>query len=147
MHMRSAGSERLAPTPSRGRQAARQSVTASAVRHDAWQDYVLWFLLHLAPDAERVSFGYLLYPETHQPGASFFTAPDGSWCEVEPGAPGSSRTVRAGGPRDLWAEIEAAHDLWSRLGRPDWERFGLTVTPDSQWVWLDDPNGSHRWLL
>lgn len=30
---------------------------------------------------------------------------------------------------------------WVRAGRPGLERFGLTVTPEAQHVWLDEPRG------
>jgi protein-L-isoaspartate O-methyltransferase len=43
------------------------------------------------------------------------------------------------GPRRLWDEIEAVHHWWQRAGQPDRLRFGLTVTPDAQLIWLDDP--------
>ena len=34
-----------------------------------------------------------------------------------------------------------------QLGRPGWDRFGLTVTPGRQWVWLDSPHSNHTWPL
>lgn len=43
------------------------------------------------------------------------------------------------GPRDLWDEAERIHQEWNRRGRPGLERVGLTVTPQHQYVWLDDP--------
>ncbi|MEU7066330.1 methyltransferase domain-containing protein [Streptomyces sp. NPDC053429] len=38
-------------------------------------------------------------------------------------------------------------DLWRREGRPGRERFGVTVTPQGQWSWLDDPQGPYVWPL
>lgn len=38
-------------------------------------------------------------------------------------------------------------DLWRREGRPGRERFGVTVTPEGQWSWLDDPQGPYVWPL
>lgn len=35
--------------------------------------------------------------------------------------------------------------LWQREGRPERERFGVTVSGDSQWAWLDDPEGPYAW--
>ncbi|GAA2084813.1 methyltransferase domain-containing protein [Actinomadura alba] len=44
------------------------------------------------------------------------------------------------GPRDLWQEIEDAYFAWVRLGEPGRDRFGVTVTPEGQQVWLDSPD-------
>ncbi|MFC4586129.1 methyltransferase domain-containing protein [Sphaerisporangium corydalis] len=43
------------------------------------------------------------------------------------------------GPRDLWAEVEAAYLRWVSWGAPDRDRFGMTVTPAGQHIWLDSP--------
>ncbi|MFF2077570.1 methyltransferase domain-containing protein [Kitasatospora sp. NPDC058162] len=48
-------------------------------------------------------------------------------------------TVWQHGPRRLWDEVEAAHHWWEQHDRPTPDRFGLTVTADSQWPWLDHP--------
>lgn len=40
-----------------------------------------------------------------------------------------------------------ALDLWRREDRPARERFGVTVTPEGQWSWLDDPRGPYTWPL
>jgi len=60
---------------------------------------------------------------------------DGSWARVEQG------TVRQAGPVRLWDAVEAAHDCYTAHSRPGRRRFGLTVGPDQQRVWLDTPNG------
>ncbi len=65
--------------------------------------------------------------------------PSGSWASFTPADHGV-HTVRQHGPRRLWNEVEAAHRWWVDAGRPGRERFGLTVTPDGQWVWLDEPS-------
>ncbi|MFC5752084.1 methyltransferase domain-containing protein [Actinomadura rugatobispora] len=61
----------------------------------------------------------------------------GSWAslEHEPGA--ESFPVQQSGARDLWAEVEAAYHWWDGLGRPSADRWGLTVAPEGQFVWLD----------
>ncbi|GAB3501718.1 hypothetical protein [Amycolatopsis cihanbeyliensis] len=42
----------------------------------------------------------------------------------------------------IWTEFERAHDSWRRLGRPGWDRFGLTVSEGGRHrVWLDRPDG------
>ncbi|MFE4646177.1 hypothetical protein ACFRFS_35135, partial [Streptomyces sp. NPDC056730] len=43
------------------------------------------------------------------------------------------------GPRDLWDEAESVHHAWTRQGRPGLDRIGFTVTPERQYVWVDDP--------
>ncbi|MGW6237373.1 protein-L-isoaspartate O-methyltransferase family protein [Streptomyces sp. NPDC055094] len=43
------------------------------------------------------------------------------------------------GPRDLWDEAESVHRAWARQGRPGLDRIGFTVTPERQYVWVDDP--------
>jgi hypothetical protein len=44
------------------------------------------------------------------------------------------------GDRDLWDELEAAFFQWLSWGQPERNRFGLTVTPEGQHVWLDKPD-------
>lgn len=50
-----------------------------------------------------------------------------------------SIVVRQYGPRSLWDEAEAAFLRWVSWGTPRQDRFGLTVTPEGQEVWLDSP--------
>ncbi|MFF3493508.1 methyltransferase domain-containing protein [Streptomyces sp. NPDC002795] len=42
---------------------------------------------------------------------------------------------------------QEALTLWEREGRPERERFGVTVRGGRQWGWLDDPDGPHTWEL
>lgn len=67
-------------------------------------------------------------------------AATGSWASVdyEPGA--TEYGTEQHGPRLLWNELEAAHAWWTRAGRPARTRFGLTVTPTGERVWLDRPD-------
>lgn len=62
----------------------------------------------------------------------------GSWATVAV-EPADAFVVRQHGPHRLWDEVTSAHEWWTRTGRPDHTRFGLTVTRDAQWVWLDSP--------
>jgi protein-L-isoaspartate O-methyltransferase len=64
---------------------------------------------------------------------------DGSWASVDyvPGRDGF--IVEQAGARRLWDEVEAAYMRWLGLGRPGRDRFGLTVSPEGQRVWLDSP--------
>lgn len=100
---------------------------------EPWRDHrEVWFLACLSlPKGLR--YGYVLDPVTRQPAASSLRAPDGSWCQVTNGV------VREAGPTPLWAEVDRAYRSWSDWGRPGWERFGLTVTRNGQWWWLDEP--------
>lgn len=54
--------------------------------------------------------------------------------------------VRQLGARRLWDEAEAAYDWWHDQGEPGMDRFGLTATPERQWLWLDDPDNIVRVL-
>ncbi|MEU9704281.1 methyltransferase domain-containing protein [Streptomyces sp. NPDC047981] len=63
-----------------------------------------------------------------------------SWATVDyvPGA--AEFEVYQAGPRNLWDEVRAAYHWWSSQGRPGFDRFGLTVTPDGKhYAWLDAP--------
>ena len=63
---------------------------------------------------------------------------DGSWAFQRVESDGE-RVIREGGPQRLWTELEGAHARWHDWGRPEWDRFGLTITPDRRELWLDDP--------
>ncbi|MBA9001725.1 methyltransferase domain-containing protein [Thermomonospora cellulosilytica] len=43
------------------------------------------------------------------------------------------------GQRQSYAVAREAKERWEKAGRPDSTRFGVTVTPQGQRVWLDDP--------
>ncbi|XVQ11222.1 hypothetical protein ACQP1W_01225 [Spirillospora sp. CA-255316] len=65
--------------------------------------------------------------------------PGGSWASVDH-VPGKDEfAVEQAGERRLWDEAEAAYFQWIRWGRPPLTRFGLTITPEAQHVWLDEP--------
>ncbi|RAY14939.1 protein-L-isoaspartate(D-aspartate) O-methyltransferase [Actinomadura craniellae] len=49
-------------------------------------------------------------------------------------------TVRQYGSRNLWDEVEAAFFRWVSWGEPGRDRFGMTVAPEGQQIWLDSPN-------
>ncbi|MFG1977042.1 methyltransferase domain-containing protein [Nonomuraea fuscirosea] len=50
------------------------------------------------------------------------------------------------GERNLWEELETAYYSWIRQGQPDRTKFGMMVTPDSQYVWLDTPTAALLYL-
>ncbi|KAB8196888.1 protein-L-isoaspartate(D-aspartate) O-methyltransferase [Nonomuraea phyllanthi] len=67
---------------------------------------------------------------------------------LDPGDPGqwavgvhergeSEHTVYQMGERPLWEEVTDAYFRWVGWGEPGRDRFGMTVTPEGQRVWLD----------
>ena len=65
---------------------------------------------------------------------------DRSWAAVFFCADGCREfLVYQDGPRNLWDEVRDAVQWWADLGRPDVTRFGMTVSPGGQAVWLDSP--------
>jgi methyltransferase of ATP-grasp peptide maturase system len=98
----------------------------------------------VSPTSPFEFFAGLELPEVHAAGAAncvLLTHPDGSWVRHE------TDFVVQGGPRRLWDEIEAAHQKWLSLGSPRRARFGVTVTPTTQNLWLDTPGSPQRWPL
>ncbi|HEX5401182.1 MAG TPA: ATP-grasp peptide maturase system methyltransferase [Pseudonocardiaceae bacterium] len=78
-------------------------------------------------------------------GTVWLLHPDGSWAR-HGGGPDQYQ-VWQGGPTRLWDVVEAAHEEWQALGRPTRDRFGITVGPDRQELWLDEPGSRYRWPL
>ncbi len=66
--------------------------------------------------------------------------PEGSHAHVTP-----EGALTQSGSRRLWDSIETIHQTWRSLGAPPRERFGLTVTPQRQVIWLDTPESDHQW--
>ena len=60
-----------------------------------------------------------------------------AWCDFEPGR--ADFEVGQYGDRRLWDETADAYLRWVSWGRPDRDRFGMTVAPDGQHVWLGTP--------
>lgn len=69
----------------------------------------------------------------------FYGLNDRSWACVMFHEGEKDARVWQSGPRRLWNEVETAFRWWVSRGAPDHTRFGLTVTPEGQRVWLDDP--------
>jgi protein-L-isoaspartate(D-aspartate) O-methyltransferase len=135
-------------TPNRAPKAAttRQRVTTTPA--EPWNTHrEVWLLACLAlPPGLR--YGYTLDPATRTPKAASLSAPDGAWCDIElTTTDDGSRRIREGGPSPLWEHVEDAYQLWHQHDQPTWQRFGLTVTRQVQWVWLDDPHGDSRWSI
>ncbi|MGH3936732.1 MAG: methyltransferase domain-containing protein [Pseudonocardiaceae bacterium] len=68
--------------------------------------------------------------------------------QLTPDRNGTWQVVQRG-RRRLWDTIEHAVTAFEALGRPDRSRYGVTALddPNSQYVWLDDPNGAHSFPL
>ncbi|MFK8909992.1 methyltransferase domain-containing protein [Streptomyces sp. YS-3] len=74
-----------------------------------------------------------------------------------PGTPHRGALPRPGPENELFRFLLAltadsldpyeAYALWRREGHPGRERFGVTVSGERQWAWLDDPRGPHTWPL
>lgn len=111
-----------------------------------WDNLVAWFLAQLSVPTD-IGYGHTLDEQTGCPANVLLSSADGSWCEVSERADNDTRQVREAGPTPLWRAVEDAHTLWHKRGQPGWDRFGLTVTPEQQWVWLDSPDSDHTWNL
>lgn len=66
----------------------------------------------------------------------WFLHPDGSWAVLESHEDGTTCAYQ-GGTRPLWLELETTASKWQSEGRPGIDRYGLTVTPEVNTVWLD----------
>lgn len=72
----------------------------------------------------------------------FYGLGDRSWAAVMFRDDEKEARVWQSGPRRLWDEVEVAYRWWVEQGKPDHTRFGLTVTPEGETVWLDSPLNS-----
>ncbi|WP_158886600.1 ATP-grasp peptide maturase system methyltransferase [Amycolatopsis anabasis] len=105
----------------------------------------------VSPSSRFEFFAGLQLPDVspvHDPAdrdATFLVHADGSWARHR--AREGDYLVEQGGPRRLWDIVEAAYATWRSLGEPSRDRFGVTVTPDGQEIWLDTPGSPHRWPL
>lgn len=61
----------------------------------------------------------------------------GSWASLVHEPDAEVFKVRQHGDRSLWDEVEAAYHWWDGLGQPKAHRWGITVTPEGQQLWLD----------
>jgi len=131
--------------PIRDRNFATSRTTDLGMFHP-WDNLLVWFLAQLTVPAE-IGYGHIVNEHTGSPGDVFLTSADGSWCEVSEYTDNGIRQIWEAGPTRLWYALENAHRRWEELGRPGWDRFGLTVTAEHQWVWLGSPHSNHTWPL
>ncbi|GHE42692.1 protein-L-isoaspartate O-methyltransferase [Streptosporangium violaceochromogenes] len=62
-----------------------------------------------------------------------------SWAVVDRRPGEAEYEVYRVGHRPLWEEVVDAHTRWVGWGRRGRERYGITVAPDGQRIWLDSP--------
>jgi methyltransferase of ATP-grasp peptide maturase system len=84
-------------------------------------------------------------PVVATPEATLLVHRDGSWARHHTAR--ERHFVTQGGPRRLWDEVEHAYAAWLDLDQPHRSRFGITVEPRLQELWLDTPDSPHRWPL
>ncbi|WP_231335486.1 methyltransferase domain-containing protein [Actinomadura graeca] len=100
----------------------------------AWDDYDARFAVGLRLPDVTVRFA-----DADGDDFAFWASAGTSWACVDVTG-GPVHRVRQKGPRSLWTEIEAAHRWWEEKGRPGTGRFGLAVTRDRQYAYLDVPD-------
>jgi protein-L-isoaspartate(D-aspartate) O-methyltransferase len=95
---------------------------------------------------QLLGLGFAIYAGARMPGVTMVHTENGGTVQVwlqdrhGSGAVAESGTdVWQYGPRSLWTEVEATHQEYLILGRPDADQFGLTVTSGGQHVWLTEP--------
>jgi hypothetical protein len=84
-----------------------------------------------APSAELVSTSDSVILVDVATGSQAWTEPAG----------GGGWTVHQHGPLGLWDQVEGALATWKEAGAPDQSAFGMSVTDDTQTVWLGEPSG------
>jgi methyltransferase of ATP-grasp peptide maturase system len=92
--------------------------------------------------------GHVIIKNGQTRGPTYFCLTDPrsqAWARVETDR-SSDRRVTQGGNRRLWDEFEAAHELWTSLGRPQPDRFTITIEPGGGQV-VSLPNGDRSWSL
>ncbi|GAA3254437.1 methyltransferase domain-containing protein [Nonomuraea helvata] len=67
-------------------------------------------------------------------------ADSGEWAVAVHQRGDLDHTVYQMGDRPLWEEVTDAYFRWVSWGEPGRDRFGMTVTPEGQYVWLDTPD-------
>jgi protein-L-isoaspartate(D-aspartate) O-methyltransferase len=107
-------------------------VPASVLGED---DFGVFAALRL-PGVQRIG----MLPDG-EPEQTWLVAGDGSWA-CQAGA-----TVRQGGPRRLWDQLEAMHRDWAGCDRPARQELGLTVTSSGEHrLWRGSENET-GWVI
>lgn len=107
-----------------------------------WTNPVVWFLAALRIGG-RYRLGYTGGAPPRDPHAVSLTIPNGSHAEIALAThDDGTHTVRETGPGRVWTHVEHAHQQWDAAGRPGWPRLGLAVTPDTQTIYVDQPDNT-----
>jgi hypothetical protein len=115
------------------------------VGDEAFQ-FLLQLQLHGARSLHR---GQAFDPSTRRErDAVIATAHDNSRAEAftEPESDGTYRVIHSG-PRRIFDTIEVTRRLFSDLGRPNPDKFGVVANDSTQFVWCGDDDSWHRWPL
>ncbi|WP_067171255.1 ATP-grasp peptide maturase system methyltransferase [Microtetraspora niveoalba] len=99
-----------------------------------------WIAQLAAPGAQQFSMRYEDGPMTHW----LIDQAAGSWAWLAPA--GDGWTVRQGGPRRLWDDIESAIGGWRRASSPPQQAFRIRITSGEQVVFLPGAR-TLRWVL
>lgn len=111
------------------------SVHKSPILVHALYDDNFRFLLDLAlPGIEYDDRGPL--------GTLTVSHPDGSHAQINPAG-----HIQQHGPRRLCDDIASIHETWHTAEDPRPDRYRLTIDPQNQTIWLDDPQIPHHWNL
>ena len=101
--------------------------------------YAEWRRLHLVGMRRTQEARVPLYERTRLMRAYCSTVmPGGSWASASYNDTGAGFEIRQHG-RCLWDQVENAYFRWLESGSPGRDRYGLTVTPEGQHLWLDHP--------
>ncbi|MER7707280.1 methyltransferase domain-containing protein [Kitasatospora sp. NPDC097605] len=68
------------------------------------------------------------------------------WAMFSATGDGGSALFQGGGRR-IGDELLHAWEQWEELGRPEPYDYGITVTPERQFAWLNSPDDGPRWPL
>jgi protein-L-isoaspartate O-methyltransferase len=108
---------------------------------EAFDNYHFNFLLAARMPGAQLQYGY-----EGESTMRRLVAPDGSWAEAVY-QPDKRAVFEESGKRGIWAMVE---DVWAWFvdnGKPTWDRFGLTVSPDGDHrLWFDSPGDTSWWL-
>lgn len=109
---------------------------------DAWPPHGDWHPFPFLAGLRMRRAAYAV--QSHDDGHTqwLYSLSDDSWTAAvrreRTGRPDRT-VVRRVGQRRLWEEFLAAHDWWHRQGEPGIDRFGLSVGPQGEVPWLDEP--------